>query len=189
MKENVITSLPGVLSKYKSTLKKVSKDTTKGVSMCESDITVINFDKIPNEYAKLKKFPTVPQSNDALYVDEGNIWYFIEFKNGEVKKGDIYRKIYDSLVMLIEMGYIADLNFSRSNINYILVYNSDKYPSAQASESRDSTYGHFLSLAKTEMKLFEIEKFENYLFRETHTYTKELFQEHFVEVMKKAEAI
>lgn len=87
------------------------------------------------------------------------------------------------------MGYIFDLNFARSNINYILVYNSDKYSNVQAPEARLSTYGHIFSFTKTEMKLFEIEKFEKYLFCETHTYTKELFQERFVKVMETVEAI
>lgn len=186
MKEETISELPEVFRNCISTLKRTSRDDSKKQTMCESTIKVINFDKIPNQYSKNKGFRNVPKSNDALYIEDKK-WCFIEFKNGEVDKANIYQKIYDSLIMLLEMEVIPDLNFARQNIEYILVYNSDKYPKVQKSQGRDQNYSYFFQLAKQEEKLFGVEKFEGYLLKETHTYTKEMFQKQFVEVIEKEE--
>jgi len=177
---------PEMLQKYLSTLKKASKDKNNGIFMTESKIQVVDFDKVPDKYSKVKKISSIPKSNDALYI-KGNRWYFIEFKNGSIDKADIYRKIYDSLIMLVEMEIIENFEFSRENINYILVYNSDKYGKAQKSEAREEINNYIEKLAKDEEKLFEVWKFEGYLFKATHTYTKELFQERFVSLVEKGE--
>ena len=62
--------------------KKASLDKSKKVSMCDRRIKVINFDNIAKVYSKTKGLPAIPTSNDALYIDRNDKWYFIEFKNG-----------------------------------------------------------------------------------------------------------
>lgn len=176
-----IEKLPEPLDKYICTLKKASYDMAKGEYMCESNIKVINFDKIPNEYAKGKGWKCVPASNDALYIAYKDKWYFIEFKNGSIDKADLYRKIYDSIIMLLEMKIIPNLEFVREHIEYILVYNSEKYGKIQQSEARNKAFGYILNLAGEEEKLFQVERMEQYLFNDTHTYTKELFAKKFIE--------
>ena len=126
MTEEVVYSLPQVLKNHICTLKKASMDTTKKEPMCESLIKVVDFDKIPNEFARGKGWNGVPKSNDALYVDIRGKWYFIEFKNGTIHKEEIFRKLYDSIIMLVEWGIIPDFEFIRRNINYILVYKKGK---------------------------------------------------------------
>lgn len=189
MIEEVIEKLPEILKKHICTLKKASKDITNGKYMSESDIKVINFDKIPNEYSRGKGWNGIPKSNDALYIDIKGKWYFIEFKNGTVDKGDIYRKIYDSLVILIELKIIPDIEYVRENIDYILVYNEEKYGKIPNSEARNTNYNYIMRLAKQEKKLFDIDKFEKYLFNETHTYTEEVFQNNFVKVKESEECM
>ena len=54
MTEAIISALPEVLKKHICTLKRASTDTTHSDAMCESNIKVVNFDKIPNEYARGK---------------------------------------------------------------------------------------------------------------------------------------
>lgn len=135
----------------------------------------------------MKKCAVLPRSNDALYIDADHQWYFIEFKNGTVEKDDIFRKIYDSLIMLIEIGIIPDFAFGRDFIHYILVYNGEKYDKVQSSPSRDMTFSYIRGLAKTEKKLFGIDKLEGYLLKAVHTYTKELFEEQFVQPMEQQE--
>lgn len=186
MTEESIVKLPKVLGDYLTTLKRTSKDDTNSVYMTESSMKVVHFDKIPQEYARGKGWRAVPKSNDALYID-GDKWFFIEFKNGNVKKDDIYRKIYDSLIMLIELGVITGFQFSRDNINYILVYNSDKQAKCPKSESREKGFSYIMNLAQKEEKLFDVEVLEGYLLHEAHTYTKELFHDKFVSVMEKKE--
>lgn len=187
MTEQIINDLPEILKKHICTIKKASLDDTNSTSMSDSLLKVINFDKIPNEYSRGKKWPYVPASNDALYIDADAKWYFIEFKNGSIDKSNLFRKIYDSLIMLIDLNIIPDFKFIRENINYILVYNSEKHPLAQKSENLHNNYSYIFKLAQTEEKLFDIDKFEKFLFKETHTYNKELFKSKFVNRMEEQE--
>ncbi len=187
MTEDVIRGLQDVLGKHICTLKKTSRDLSENEYMCNSDITVVEFDKIPHEYAKGKGWPSIPRSNDALYIAENNKWYFVEFKNGSIDKANIYRKLYDSILILLDMRIISDLEFVRSNIEYILVYNSEKYGRIQSSTGRDATYEYIYARAETEEKLFEIGNLEGYLFYKTHTYSRTMFEEKFIRPVKQAE--
>ena len=81
MTEEIMNALPEKLKNYTCTLKKASTDTTHGKAMCQSTMKVVNFDKIPNEYARGREWNGVPKSNDALYIDTQNKRYFIELKN------------------------------------------------------------------------------------------------------------
>lgn len=189
MREETIHTLPEMFQGNLSTIKKTSYDKTNKVSMCESELSVVNFDKLPAEYSRGKGWPHQPKSNDALYIQSAQNWYFIEFKNGNVQKDDIYRKIYDSLILLQEEGIIKNLDFSRKNIEYILVYNSDKYPAGQQAPSRDAGYQYVARLANKEIVKFELDHLNQYLLRNTHTYTVEEFETKFVKVMEREESI
>lgn len=187
MKKQVEDSLPELLKKHITTLRKTSLDETNGEYMSDSSVTVVNFDKIPNEYARGRGWTGVPNSNDALYIDDHKNLYFIEFKNGGVKKDQLYRKLYDSLIMLIDEKIIQNFSFVREHGYYILVYGSkysNRIPDAPA---RRKNYDYIYNLAEMEQKLFGIDKFEGYLFRETHTYTKDLFKMKFAVPMEQKE--
>lgn len=189
MTKEVIDALDERLRNHICTLKKSSFDSSKKDPMCESKLLVVNFDKIPNEYSRGKGWNGVPKSNDALYVDEKGVWYFIEFKNGTIEKDDIFRKLYDSLIMLIDWGIIPDFSFVRDNINYILVYNSNKYGKIPESPAREETYSYIMGLASQEERLFGIDNLEGYLFNQVHTYTKSLFEREFIIPMEQEEDI
>ena len=119
MTDKMIKELPDIFIDNICTMKKASTDSTNKETMTESLIKVINFDKIPNIYAKGRGWKAVPKSNDALYKDINGRWYFIEFKNGSFKQNDMYRKIYDSLIMLIDMKIINTFEDIRNNFCYI----------------------------------------------------------------------
>ncbi len=189
MTDDIIATLPDMLKRHISTLKKVSVDESRKESMSNSLLKVIDFDKIPKEYCRNKGLSMIPGSNDALYIGIDKKWYFIEFKNGSVDKANIYSKIYDSLIMLLEMGIIPDYEFSRENIEYILVYNQEKYGAVQKSASRDKNYLYFLDRAQMEETLFGVERFKNFLLCNTHTYTGEMFLDNFVKPMEHQEAM
>ena len=188
MKSEIINILPETLKDCVCTLRKTSKDDNRMEYMCNSVVKVINFDKVPKLYTKGKGWRGIPCSNDALYIENKDLWHFIEFKNGTVNKGDVYRKIYDSLIMLIEMNVIPNLDFARKSITYTLVYNSNKYQMAEESVSRDKIYAHNRRMAKEERKMFGIEKFEQFLFKNTHTYTRDEFNNNFVKRIEKLES-
>ena len=189
MTDEVISKLPETLKENICTLKKASMDTTNKVFMCDSHIKVVDFDKIPNEYSRGRGWKSVPKSNDALYIDTHNKWHFIEFKNGRICKDEVYRKLYDSVLMLMDLRIISDFEFIRENVNYILVYNEGKYSKIQNSPARNQNYDYLLNLAQQEERLFDIDDFENYLFNETHTYTERLFDTKFVKAKEKEEGM
>lgn len=189
MTEEVIKNIPGVLGRHLCTMKKASYDESNAEYMSDSSLKVINFDKIPAEYLHGKGWANMPTSNDALYISTDQNWYFIEFKNGSIDKAVLYRKIYDSFLILIDMGMIPDIQFVRDHIQYILVYNSEKYPLFPVSQNRDVNYSYIMRLSQREKKLFGVEKLEEYLLKETHTYTKELFEKNFVVPMEEQERI
>lgn len=110
----------GVMQSMTATLKHCSKDDASSDYMTESRLLAVNFDRFSKYYCQVVKIAQQPKTNDALYCTEDGKWYFVEFKNGSIKKDEIYRKIYDSLIMLIEAGMIPDYQFSRENISYIL---------------------------------------------------------------------
>lgn len=180
MTEEVIRDLPDVLRRHLCTMKKASYDESNAVYMSDSRLKVVHFDKIPVEYLRGKGWANLPTSNDALYINTDRNWYFIEFKNGSIDRAVIYRKIYDSLIILLELGIIPDFQFARDHLQYILVYNSEKYASIPVSQSRDTNYSYIMRLSHREKKLFGVEKLEGYLLKEAHTYTKELFEKCFV---------
>lgn len=85
-----------------STFKAVSKDKNNGMInyMTQSEIRVINFDNVKDEYFRDMKLFSTPCSSDALFISASHQYYFVEFKNGYVGKATVYQvynKIYDSL--------------------------------------------------------------------------------------------
>ncbi len=184
MMKEILDKLSPILSRHKCTLRRASRDDTGAFFMCESTLGVIHFDKIPKEYCRRLHCPAFPKSNDALYISQEDNWYFIEFKNGTVEKADVYRKIYDSIIMLMELKIIPDFQFVREHIHYILVYNPKKYSDMP---SRDMIHSYVCERAESERELFGIQKFEAFLLKETHTYTPGLFEENFVIPMERKE--
>ncbi|ACN83933.1 hypothetical protein JQ824_13085 [Brachyspira hyodysenteriae] len=90
--ENCIkNNLPKILKEHIYKLKETSEDNSIKDSiqyMTESTIEVINFDKVATEYKKISGINNIPKSNDALYISK-DYYYFIEFKNGRLKKNII----------------------------------------------------------------------------------------------------
>ncbi|MBR6771206.1 MAG: hypothetical protein IKM28_08235 [Lachnospiraceae bacterium] len=189
MTEEVIKALPEALQKQICTLKKVSEINTNGEMMCESKIKVVYLGEIPKQYIQERGWRGEPKSNAALYGDTKGMWYFIEFQNGKVHREDIYRKIYDSLILLMELKVFPDFDFIRKQVNYILVYQGDKTKKIQESMAREEIYHYMRGLANQEKKLFGVDRLEGYLLQEAHTYTKSLFYKSFVHPMEQEEGL
>lgn len=192
MTQDMIDKLPKELNKMK-TLKRISADTTNGQFMVESTLKVINFDLFSREYSSKFHIPVQPKTNDALYIDQFGKWFFIEFKNGSLKQADIYRKIYDSLIMLNEFGLVS-WDFCRKNITYILVYNEDEYNEQyvndlQKSTSRTRIHTAIRNKANKARQLYGIDKLKGYMFEDTYTYNEMEFITNFVEKYETMEGI
>lgn len=82
------------LEKFKKKISEVSKSDRE--SFIDSDIEIINFDKIKEEYYINKKLKEAPSSNDGLYISKDKKMIFIEFKNAKsevIKEYDLGKKI------------------------------------------------------------------------------------------------
>lgn len=82
------------LEKFKEKITEVSKSDKE--SFIESDIEIINFDKIKEEYFFNKKLKEAPSSNDGLYISKDKKMIFVEFKNAKsevIKEYDLGKKI------------------------------------------------------------------------------------------------
>lgn len=175
------------------TLKRASKDENEDriEYMTESQVGVINFDKVKEAYAREKGLKNHPKSNDALYIQQGDIDTFIEFKNGymEKRKGpELKEKIYDSLLILTDI-IGKNISYTREHLNYILVYNGVKNSDneninpktkVQESQSREKISKSVFDCAKGRKIDFGLEKFKGYCFKEVATYTQEEFEQEFV---------
>ena len=83
--------------KFKKTLSSTSLDKSRNVCMTGSQLMVVDFDEVKNQYVSSLGTRAVPapNSNDALHVDKNDRMYFVEFKNGKVDKYKLMQKNYD----------------------------------------------------------------------------------------------
>ena len=154
----------------------------------------INFDKVKERYTKNNNFEL--KSNDALYISKNNTHYFIEFKIGELLKKpednnndvnikygvkkELQMKIYDSIFLLSDIEhangnkYIQDIvNFSKNNIEYILVYYSKNNGDLKINS-------HLFNKANINLDRFGLRKFKKFLLKEIYIYDEEEFEREFI---------
>ena len=197
-----------ILDEKRKTLKDTSYDDNNKEYMVDSSLEVCDFDEVKNWYVK-EKIPFVkpmPKSNDALFFSDDGI-FFIEFKNGYIDNAvnfELFKKIYDSLFILFDLGYtdmnkhkVNSISYTRLHMNYILVYNQNRYcaekPTRQTTEGfkrqkttpsaslhRDILYKRISNLANEAFIKFGLDQFKNYLFKNVYTYTVEEFIEKFI---------
>ncbi|MBD5134637.1 MAG: hypothetical protein HDT39_01540 [Lachnospiraceae bacterium] len=197
-----------IIDETESTLRETSYDNDNNIYMVDSQLSVCPFDIIKEWYIS-NKIPYVnpnPKSNDALYFGNEEC-FFIEFKNGKIDNSvnfELNKKIYDSLLILFDLKYsdkkgnlVDSISYTRANMNYILVYNGEKYlkagPTIQTKEGierqkvrrkeskhRTNLYKTIRRLANEEFILFGLDQFKNYLFKNVHTYTVEEFKLYFL---------
>lgn len=124
MKNNIEELLD--LEKFKEKISEVSKSDKE--IFIDSDIEIINFDKIKEEYYINKKIEKAPSSNDGLYISKNKKMIFIEFKNTKsevIKEYDLGKKNYDSVCILSDILNIS-IRELRKNTKYLLVYSLEK---------------------------------------------------------------
>ena len=198
-----------IIDETYKTLKETSFDDEHKVYMVDSTLEVCSFDEVKEWYVKTKvpfSKPN-PKSNDALFLTKTEC-FFIEFKNGKIDNTvnfEINKKIYDSLLILFDLDYtdsngqkINSISYTRENMNYILVYNKEKYLESRrtmqteagfkrqqtevtASPHRDKLYSTMRKLANEEFIKFGLDQFKNYLFKNVYTYTVEEFEKEFIQ--------
>ena len=177
-----------ILLDNRESLRETSKDDSDPNDiqyMTSSETEVVNFDLVKRRYVNgLGLSEDAITSVDAIVPLEDRI-LFVEFKNGRVNNRNIKDKARDSL--LVFLGIIGgDITFSRSNIDFVVVYNLEKNPLPKQAEkgqlqetpSRVSIANHFMEKAKKEFICFDLERYERIYYRNIHTYSKERFEEY-----------
>lgn len=168
------------LEKYNSTISEVSLDDTNTVSMIESDISIISFDRLKTDYTIQFNSRDNMKSADGLFLENST---FVEFKNGKLIKNqkgkwiddkyeiqEIELKIKDSVLIFCDIAK-KNLEYIRENFNFILVYNFEK-------NALDRFTDNLFRNSKKEIVRFGMNKHKNIIFRDVHTYTEEEFKEY-----------
>lgn len=172
-------------------LKETSKDTDSEEIkyMTGSEIKVVNFDKVMLNYIEGMKLAYTPCSNDALFISKEDEYYFVEFKNGVLKKDkvfEVYNKIYDSLLVFNDI-IDKNISFCREHVHFILVYNESKNPQEEAmfqGNNAKASIGKYISKkAKMEYVRFGLDRFKKIYFRNVFTYTEKEFEKKFLSEM------
>lgn len=91
-----------IFKRYRTTLKNTSYDDTNREYMTESQLEVVDLDKVKEEYCSPLKLKEPPKSCDALYENNDEL-FFIEFKNGKVLQYDVRKKIYDTILLFTDI--------------------------------------------------------------------------------------
>ncbi len=171
-----------------STFKETSHDTDGQCPgyMTESEIKVINFDKVKEDYVRGMKLSKMPCSNDALYIDKDKNIFFVEFKNGQIKNKiyNVYNKIYDSLLMFNDIVN-ENISFCRQNVYFMLVYNEEKNSGLEGNKKQEDSSKAVISKlihnkANKKFVRFGLKQFEKLYFKEVFTYTESEFEEKFL---------
>lgn len=153
------------LAEFKEKIRDVSKSDKE--NFIDSDIEIINFDKVKKAYCKKRtNIENTPKSNDGLYI-LGESMVFLEFKNANAKDIDIYdlsKKNYDSVCILSDIMGIS-IREIREKTKYILIYSSEKnskieFGVALSNKSKNN------DLENQKRNCFGQKKFLNYLYFE-----------------------
>lgn len=160
--------------------------------MTTSKLPAVNFDGVKKDYVKSLMITGSLKSNDALFDDGKGCLVFVEFKNGRIDSRlefAIRKKVYDSVLIFIDITSMK-LSDMRQCVKYILVYNEtanknknlgeevteERKTAVQPSASFDAFAKNIGKYAKTEYVGFGLSIFQNYCFKEVHTYTTKEFE-------------
>ena len=119
-----------ILLDNRESLRETSKDDSDPNDiqyMTSSETEVVNFDLVKRHYVNgFGLSEDAITSVDAIVPLEDRI-LFVEFKNGQVNNRNIKDKARDSLLVFLEI-IGENIAFSRSNIDFVVVYNLEKNP-------------------------------------------------------------
>jgi hypothetical protein len=191
----------GYLEKYKvqtdieTTLKQASYNSQGGNFMCNSELPVVNMDKFAKKsYRKIILPNSISEDDtintaDAFLIDKGNKWYFIEFKDGIVKKekGSILKKAYSNMYAVLDILYDmrntessygqflydSPMQFIKKNVSYVFVFNSEKNPEHVLQERNHMMkQEHYTAVF--------MERLKGYIYHEAYAMSEQSFQNEFV---------
>lgn len=141
----MLNRLPAGLRKqsYIATLGSTSKDPSRAPSKppCASNFNVVKLENIFIDLSQAIRCHK-PKDCDALYIAPNGDFALIEFKNtNNPCATEILQKLYDSLIALIELKIIKDIQFARERGCFVLVYHPDSQDEKEINSSYMSRQG------------------------------------------------
>ncbi len=169
-----------LLIKNISTLEDCSLDTANNMHMTNSKYIAANFDDVKEDYFLSFGIPKGnhkygakhhSKSADCLLI-RSNQLYFIEFKNGNYKDiaKSVKPKARDSVLLFNDIVG-TNLDFCRTSITYIVVYNTP-----MTSKNKFASRPQPGSGIKKQTIRFGLEHYNKVFFNNVHTYTPQEFQ-------------
>jgi hypothetical protein len=176
-----------MLRNFSDTLEKTSEDINKSATdkyMTSCKLKVVNVDKLKDNLIKNMSLTEAPKSCDALYMTSQKELFMIEFKNGVIdakKNYEINGKIFQSLLLLLEK-FSIQTDFTRDNMNFILVYNENVRHGEAEYENTGvrRVSGPIFKRASIREIRFGLHRFRKLYFKDVFTYTKIEFESEFV---------
>lgn len=184
-------------TKYIDTIKNLSCNTSCGKNLCDSAVEAIDMDNIAKKCYRKIHFPLSETENDAIstadcfLINGKNQWYFIEFKDSEIKGNAVkrsvlkkaYSNVYEVLDIVYEMkdetsayaffDYTNPIRFIHQNVNYILVFSSEKNPKEVVQERNHKLKGEIYTPEY-------MKKLQGYIFNEVRAMSESSFQREFL---------
>jgi len=139
--------------------------------------TVVDFDRVKDVFLNgLGETNEKAKSVDALVID--NKIYLIEFKNGNARteKQNIVLKAKDSITILNSI-LNQQVEFSRKNCIFILVYNKEKIELS----SKEEIAKRLAIKGKSDYTLFDLNKMQGFNFERVLTLDQEQFEDMIVD--------
>ncbi|MCR5767285.1 MAG: hypothetical protein K6G45_02200 [Lachnospiraceae bacterium] len=157
----------------KKTLQHTSRDTSKEPVhyMTYSDRKVVDLDVVKTKVMSqmFGEKDNIARSSDALlYTNNG--MYIIEFKNGSFSNTEISQKANNS-IMLFNLITGKQIDFTRNNISFVLVYNRE----AKKLDYRDEKALHIAQMAKIGLPLFGTDKLKSFSYKNVYMLAKDEF--------------
>ena len=156
----------------RKTMMETSYDDANDEYLSKDKRTVVDFDDVKTQYtADLGVSNEFAKSVDALFRTNDGYIRLVEFKNGDFVSSEIVKKVYDSLLIYLDITgqTITDL---RENGFFTLVISEDKYGSLSAQDKRAMALANS---GKQDFTMYGLGKMRGYLVKRVSCMSAERF--------------
>ena len=178
--EEIAAQLPTCYKNVICTMKSASEDETNHAHMVDFSHVVLDYDEIAKKHHQNGHYTYRLSSNDAVYITNDRIPYFVEFKNGSFEKLDIAKKGIGSALLAMDLGIVHSLKELQENAVYILVYNSAIIENKQT-EPQKKISGNLRRKSGRKITKLPVMNEVNWIYHETFSYTVEEFESEFIQ--------
>ncbi len=163
----------------------------------DKDLVVIDMDLIAKDGYRIIKHASgkdnIINTVDAFIINKANEWFFIEFKDSEIKtdnsglKNNVIKKAYSNWYMLLDILYFMagnssfyhqfslenPIKFAKEHIYYILVCSTEKNPLIYKQIKNHELIGEKYTPPF-------MQRLKDYMFKDAYVYTESFLERKFV---------